>query len=136
MPALNFMPQFVAAVENGLAELAGKPLPHADELVKRQTIRAARRDGRDPKVGETLYLGTWSGRPYCSKVRRLGAAQALEATPLRIHTPALWFLGDFTLSASASEAIAVRDGFASRRELLDWFEQVHGIPFSGVVIRW
>ena len=55
MPALNFKNQFATYVELGFRD---PDHPRA----KRQTIRAKRKDGRDPRQGETLYLYTGKRR--------------------------------------------------------------------------
>ena len=62
MPALNFT-MFVDKVESG---------------EKRQTIRAYRKDGRDPKPGDPLYLFTGMRTTAC---RRLVVAPGVDITP-------------------------------------------------------
>jgi hypothetical protein len=29
-----------------------------------------------------------------------------------------------------------RDGFTNWAEMRDWFDQLHGLPFSGLLIEW
>ena len=53
MPLLGFKKQFAPLVEEGQ---------------KRQTIRAKRRDGRNPHAGETLFLYTGLRTKSCRKL--------------------------------------------------------------------
>lgn len=53
MPALNFKAQFAPLVESG---------------AKRRTIRAFRKDKRDPKQGDTLYLYTGLRTKYAKPI--------------------------------------------------------------------
>ncbi len=124
MPALNFKREFAAAVESGN---------------KRQTIRAYRKDGRDPKRGNTLYLYTGMRTKAC---RKLGEARCTSVREIRFERneygdPIAWrphkrdgieYLND--------DRIAKRDGFLNGFALVDWFERVHGLPFEGLLIRW
>lgn len=61
MPALNFKKRFEPMIESG---------------DKRQTIRAKRKDCRDPKEGQTLYLYTGMRSKGC---RKLGEAPCLSS---------------------------------------------------------
>ncbi len=123
MPALNFQAQFAQAVEDG---------------AKRQTIRAFRKDKRDPKVGQTLYLYTGMRTKAC---RKLGEAECIDVVPLD--------LGPFGVQLDTAEGatllrvpcpaltrFAQDDGFASWPEMAAWFDKVHGLPFRGLLIRW
>ena len=117
MPALNFQKRFAPLVESG---------------EKRQTIRKYRKDGRDAKPGDTLFLYTGMRTKAC----RLIATVRCEATfPMRLTrerptdlTPTELLLDD--------EFAAKLDGFESHAEMLDWFEKTHGLPFTGLLIRW
>ena len=122
MPALNFQRQFATAVESG---------------EKRQTIRAYRKGGRDPKPGDTLYLYTGMRTKQC---RRLCVVRCLSADPVRIDA-----LGYDRLPHSlhgdrregpSPDSFARRDGFANFAEMRDWFQKTHGLPFSGLRISW
>ena len=53
MPALNFRAEFADAVERG---------------EKCQTIRAYRKDGRNPKPGDTLHLYTGMRTRACRRL--------------------------------------------------------------------
>ena len=123
MPALNFKQEFADLVESGK---------------KRQTIRAYRKDGRDPKPGDTLYLYTGMRTKQC---RKLG-----EAVCGGVYTFGLsWSWQERGIVAvrtgrgcpvHGGEEVATQDGFESLADMVDWFEKVHGLPFEGVLIRW
>ncbi len=116
MPALNFT-VFVDQVESDR---------------KLTTIRAFRKDGRDPKPGQTLYLFTGMRTKKC---RRLGESPCLSTTPIRIrkgrlherHTIIVELRGPRgawrRISRQDATAIARNDGFDSlfsfRRFFLD-----------------
>jgi hypothetical protein len=119
MPALNFQARFASAVESG---------------EKRQTIRKRRKDGRDPKPGDTLYLYTGMRTKAC---RKLGEAVCTRVQEVAFGRMVMggqrgtWFQGPGYL-----KSIAKRDGFETKEEMLDWFEKTHGLPFEGLLIRW
>lgn len=124
MPLLNFQSRFAPLVESG---------------EKRQTIRAYRKDGRDPKVGDRLFLYTGARTRQC---RKLG-----EATCSGIREVAIsygWGLKLNRRSTSLAErrAFALADGFQSTDyyepfgAMCKWFENTHGLPFRGLLIEW
>lgn len=123
MPALNFQKQFADDVESGK---------------KRQTIRAFRKDERDPKPGQTLYLFTGMRTKAC---RKLGEAGCLSADAIRIGIDGIVIhAGDgysqMLAGADGCEEEARADGFATFAEMRDWFSSAYRLPFSGLVIRW
>lgn len=118
MPALNFQARFAPLVESG---------------EKTQTIRAFRKDGRDPKPGDTLYLFTGMRTKAC---RKLGEATCADALPIEILTGRCIVLHGGPLAPGYADALAILDGFGSAGEMMDWFEKTHGLPFEGLLIRW
>lgn len=131
MGALNFKAQFADDV------VAGK---------KRQTIRARRKDGRDPKPGDILFLYTGMRTKAC---RKLGEAVCKSVEPVRIERAAPgappypivgdneeWWPGDKRNPSATELYFAQRDGFKNWEEMWRWFESVHGLPFEGLLIRW
>ena len=122
MPALNFQAQFATLVESGQ---------------KAQTIRAPRKDGRDPKRGDTLHLFTGMRTKAC---RRLGRAVCSHTYPVEIRRDVIVLLppiGDVYRGGTwKADDFARKDGFADFDEMRDWFERTHGLPFTGRVIRW
>lgn len=117
MPLLGFQARFAADVEWG---------------DKTQTIRAYRKDGRDPQEGDVLYLYTGLRTKKC---RKLGEAECIESTPVHIEDELLE-VGSRTRGSSYAEDFAVADGFDHWDEMLEWFKKVHGLPFDGLLIRW
>ena len=124
MPALNFQARFADLVESG---------------DKRQTIRALRKDGRDPKPGDTLYLYTGMRTKAC---RKLLEAECLMAVPIllergpRIGSRMTLFDAPPEIEDETENEIAQRDGFRWPDDLYNFFQQAHGLPFKGLLIRW
>lgn len=104
---------------------------------KRQTIRARRRDGRDPKPGDTLHLWTGLRQPGA---RKLGQVTCQSVMPIHFFTDrevlCLGFHEIFGPWPQCDARFAKADGFASFGELVDWIDETHGLPFEGLVIRW
>lgn len=127
MPALNFQKQFADDVEQG---------------VKRQTVRAHRKDGRPHcRVGDTLKLYTGMRTKAC---RLLGEAEVIRIAPVCIRDIGMTLDGRWLPTSLASRdqidptdnEFAEADGFSSFVEMADWFQNAHGLPFEGVVIYW
>jgi hypothetical protein len=124
MPQILFQPRFVPAVESG---------------EKRQTIRLPRK--KNPIYpGDNLILGTWTGKPYRSKVRRLREGEmCLSVELIEIGE----YKKDYGIVVAGKRLriggkmkLAKADGFRSIWDMIDWFRENHGLPFRGVVIRW
>lgn len=126
MPALNFKQQFADAVENG---------------EKRQTVRAHRKDGRPHcKTGDVLSLYTGMRTKNC---RMLGKARVTRVASIKINPTDMELDGKLLYSIIHSRdadltdnEFAEADGFDSFMDMANWFDQVHGLPFEGVVIYW
>lgn len=125
MPLLGFHARFAPLVESGQ---------------KRQTIRAYRKDGRDPKVGDRLYLWTGLRQPGA---RKLGEAACLRVEEIVIDERGASIgrcdgmrSGGVRLRGVAADRFARADGFASWDGLVAWFRSTHGLPFRGLLIRW
>lgn len=119
MPALNFQKRFAPLIESGQ---------------KCQTIRAERVDGRQPcKLGDRLVLYTGMRSKNC---RRLAEVRCIEVHTIRIDR-SYWGLNvHIGLDAVDAEAQARADGFENADDMADWFEETHGLPFRGLLIRW
>lgn len=118
MPAINFKKEFAVAVEHGL---------------KHQTIRAPRRDGRPTAtIGATLFLYTGMRSNSCRKLAEAVCTNTsqivITENPYRVIVNGAEVVDD--------EAFAVADGFDSAMEFYDFFDDVHGLPFEGVLIEW
>lgn len=93
MPALNFKKQFAPLVESG---------------GKRQTIRARRKDGRDPRPGQTLYLYTGMRTQVC---RKLGEVECKKTEAIAIEENYDIIVGTHGLSIEEECKLAEADGF-------------------------
>ena len=127
MPLLGFKKQFAPAVENGLLVH-----PFASIPIKRQTIRAKRRDGRNPRPGEKLYLYTGLRTKQCLK---LGEAICKSVEEIFIAWRGICLAGVW-LTAEEQSAMAIADGFTTFQEMADFFRKEHGEDFWGLLIKW
>ena len=126
MPALNFKTQFADDVAFG---------------IKRQTVRAHRKDGRaHAKIGDTIKLYTGMRTKAC---RLLATSTVYRVASVRIEAVEMFINGhrlpmtihDRDCEQTDNE-FAVADGFKGFTEMADWFRDTHGLPFEGVVIYW
>lgn len=130
MVALNFKAQFAADVEVGR---------------KRRSIRAPRKDGRDPKKGDKLQLYTGMRQKGC---RKLLDAECVRVRPVEIdhmgvtldgrklyagYTPA--YLGGPEPNCYDGD-FAMADGFDTFQDMCEFFEAEHNLPFKGLLIEW
>lgn len=109
------------------------PLVESGE--KRQTVRPLPK--RMPVEGAPISLRAWLGLPYRSKQRVLREATIKEVRAVLIdHNGVNLYTHDGAGYAPGDEQFAKQDGFGSWREMREWFEAQHGLPFRGVLIRW
>ena len=113
MTAINFMPQFVPAIQNGN---------------KRQTIRKTRK--YPIKVGDTLQLYTKLRTKYAELIMEAICSEVccvvIETTRVLVDGKPIADLDKF----------AIADGFKNWQEMRAWFEKTHSLPFQGDLIRW
>jgi hypothetical protein len=134
VPLLGFKSRFVPAVENGVAKATRKPEPHAGVPAKRHTIRALRRDGRDPQPGDLLHLYTGLRTRH---VRRLGVVRCRKVESVYVDGRGEVFkIQGRALDAARLRRLAKSDGFENTDELITFLERLHGLPFDGWLIRW
>lgn len=126
MPALNFLKQFAPLVELGLSQ------PDHPEA-KRQSIRARRKDGRDPRPGQTLFLYTGQRTLYC---RKLGEDECKSTEPIAIENWHNVVVGIKSLDLDEEKMLARADGFPTAEDFFSFFEKKHGFPFYGLLIKW
>jgi hypothetical protein len=112
----NFQPTFAHLVQNGS---------------KRQTIRKARKDGRTPKVGDTIRCYTGMRSRYC---RHLRDAQVISVDHVVINDQGVFINGD-RLGPNLDE-FANADGFKNWAAMHTWFLETHGPDFWGFLIKW
>lgn len=117
-----FKPQFAPLVESG---------------AKCQTVRPTPK--RMPKAGDKISLRMWTGKPYRSKqqVLRESVISAVEKISIcDTGRELLVSVGNQSLTPEELNAFAVADGFKNAIEMCRWFNDTHGLPFEGVVIKW
>lgn len=126
MPALNFRKEFAEDVKHG---------------VKRQSVRAHRKDFRPhARVGDVLSLYTGMRTKGCCF---LGRAKVTRIATIWMDAVSMKLDGKHVQSSLSSRddpptdnEFAQADGFEGFTEMASWFEDVHGLPFEGVVIYW
>jgi len=122
MPLLNYKKEFAPWVEIGL-----KAPDHPK--AKTQTIRARRKDCRNPKPGQTLYHYTGLRTAY---TRKLGESVCKSSETISIESMVDVVVGIDSLSFYEIEALGIQDGFESGYEFLEFFKKVHGSSFLRV----
>lgn len=130
MVALNFKAQFAEDVEIGS---------------KRRSIRAARKDGRDPKRGDVLQLYTGMRQKGC---RKLADAECVRVSSVLIDRMGVTLNGQKLYAGDAPAYLggpepscydgdfARADGFQTFGDMCEFFETEHGLPFKGLLIEW
>jgi hypothetical protein len=118
MVAYSFQGRFADAVERG---------------EKRQTIRANGKR-RHARPGDKLQLYTGMRTKACRKLRDAVCHDTCQV--LIEHTQVFTFGPQEIHIGENLEHLARADGFASWSEMRDWFEDAHGLPFNGTMIRW
>lgn len=117
MPVLNFKKQFAPMVESGL---------------KRQTIRARRKDGRNPQPGQTLYLYTGMRTTGCRKLKEVICKSCETIVIEEVNI----IVGRNLLSVDEKYVMAKKDGFEYIDDFRNFFLKTHGLPFYGFLIKW
>lgn len=117
MPAFNFKKQFAPDVESGK---------------KRQTIRAFRNDGRNPHVGDKLYLYVGMRTKGC---RKLGEAVCKEVHQITIDQYGVNLSGEWLRDRQRAN-FAKADGFEDFGDMKEFFNREHGLPFEGLLYKW
>ena len=119
MRVIIFQPQFAELVRSG---------------TKMQTIRKTALC----KPGDTLSLRRRTGKPYRSKQETLRVVTCSEVLDVVIGDPrpdGLVIDGREQVCSERAR-IARQDGFRCMTHMLDWFDEVHGLPFRGQMITW
>lgn len=133
MPAWSFQPRFRFALLNGLAEIAGEPLPYPGHRSKRQTLRALRADGRNPVPGEQMRL--WMAQRTPQR-EFLGTTPPIQRFTLDVPYTGSALLELRWLTAAGLTRLAHLDGFETADELFAFFADTHHLPFAGYCFRW
>ena len=129
MPALNYKPEIAAKYEDGS---------------KIHTIRQYRKDGRNPKPGQTLYQYTGQRTNHC---RKLGENVCTRVRDIQMWIPEASGLPTIEidgqrLAAMHFDLLAFNDGFEDMSVMCQWFRDsyrrnnVDLWPFNGLLIQW
>lgn len=122
MALINFQERFANDIENGK---------------KRQTIRKQRK--YPIKLGETLYLYTGL---RTKKARKLRTEICKNVEGIRIQWLGIVLYNDkkrikkINVGSRTSNKFAEEDGFKDFYQMMAWFDDTHGLPFDGVLIKW
>jgi hypothetical protein len=128
MPAYNFQAKFAAMIESGL---------------KRQTIRAIGKR-RHARPGDALQLYTGQRTKVCRKLLTPDPICTAVHSVLinkfseRRHEGdryQMYLDGNIVFRHDAYQ-IALADGFEDRATFFHFFDDMHGMPFHGVMIQW
>lgn len=133
MPAWSFQPRFRFALVNGLAEARGEPPPYPGHRSKRQTIRARRRDGRDPGPGQSMRLWIAQRTP---ERELLGITPPIQRLAIDVPHPGSFVVELRWLTPAGITRLAHLDALDSSDELVGFLGTTHGFPFGGYVFRW
>jgi hypothetical protein len=119
MKVLMFKPQFTDAV---------------GQHIKRQTVRPVRKNPIKP--GDKLSLRHWLDLPYRSKQVLLRTATCTTTHEITISRDGFVIINGLRLCEKEQEEFANDDGFIDSKVMVAWFDQVHGLPFRGTLIKW
>lgn len=106
---------------------------------KIHTIRLPRK--RPIKRGDKLSLRRWIGKAYRSKQEVLKECVCESALPLSLLQEdgkcyVVFGKDSWNLSTQEINQLAIDDGFSGPAEMLQWFQDTHGLPFHGTLIQW
>jgi hypothetical protein len=113
---------------------------------KTQTIRPVPK--RIPRRGDILSLRVWNGIAYRSRQHILKEVPLYEIKVCHIHKDGIFMqppegslcaiagVKIIELKGLQADRFAHADGFENWEEMRKWFEEVHGLPFDGVVLYW
>ena len=119
MRARMFKPQFAPLVKSG---------------AKRQTIRPLPK--RMPKVGDHESWRQWAYKPYKSPPD--GSPAQIELAQVELTSVSRVYIdweGVFIEGFNFFGLIATADGFKDWSEMREWFNNQHGLPFKGILIK-
>ena len=117
MSSYNFQKQFAPAIEDGS---------------KRCTIRARRKNGYLPVVGEHIKLYTSQRTKQCRLLREVTVT---AVTPIVVDEDSIVLDGHLQ-SPIKAVLLAQKDGFKSWSDYIAFFKKRRGLPFNGYLIEW
>jgi len=118
--AYNFQRQFAPRILDGSK-------PH--------TIRARRKNGYLPKVGERIKLYTGMRTKQCELLREVTVTRVRPIIVHSVQFPGV-VLDGRTLRMYEICDLATADGFKNEYAFFDFFREKRGDSFSGYLIEW
>lgn len=117
---------------------------HAPKILdgtKTTTIRAPRKDGRIPVVGDTITFRKWIGRPYGagSTVENVRVVTVTSVRKISVFRNGICWDVDIDRTSPSTEALrelAIGDGFEHITELVDYLTSDKQPEFSGFIYGW
>jgi hypothetical protein len=119
--AYNFQEQFAEPIKRG---------------VKRSTIRARRKTGYVPLVGEALKLYTGMRTRSCELLRMVVTTNVRPILIYHDETPVRVVLDGHVLAAGHVNDLWKQEGFASVREFAEFFSKTHASGAPLYLIEW
>ena len=119
MPAYNFKQRFARKVASG---------------EKLHTIRATRKDGHRPGIGQPMHAYTGL-RTKHTKLVFLSTISKVDRIRINVDG-SIVVEGRGKLTVDQAHALAMADGFTSANDLYEFFKAEHGLPFDGDLIHW
>lgn len=107
--------------------------PHFASLVRRGAKTQTMRKKARCKLGDTLSLRQWSGRPYRSKQVVIREVVCKSVAPVCVDKCNGVTVDGLPVDA---EEFARADGFEYFLDMLIWLDATHGLPFRGDLISW
>lgn len=120
MPLIGFQMKFKESIKSGK---------------KKQTIRQPRK--RPFKVGDKLYMYTGV---RTKKMKKIAEHVVRAVSSIIICKEGYALLGYkkiiFTCDMKDLNRLAIKDGFQTWDDLVEWFDKKYELPFHGVLIEW
>lgn len=120
MPILGFKNKFTPLVE---------------WVIKRQTIRAYGK--RKFKIGDKLYCYSGVRTKHCYSLgvfilKSIGHVVITKEGVILFEGDRMKVLYDI----EDKQKFAIADGFQDWKAMIDWFEKVYILPFTGIILKW
>ena len=94
----------------------------------------AKKSRKNPiKAGDKLDLYWKQQSPESEK---LGETICKRVTPIEITASYFSLPYIFASTVNILNAFAIADGFDDWNQLIEFFEETHGLPFKGILIEW
>ena len=99
-------------------------------------IRARRKDCRNPQPGQTLYLYTGMRTKGCRKLKESICLSVEQLSIEENNGICHIVVGVKCLSVRETMGLILADGFNNPINFWQFFQETHGLPFYGLLIKW